>query len=99
MAISLRLKRMGKHKAAFYRIVAADDRRSAKSGPYVEEIGYYNPSRNPAVIRMDKDKAHKWIKRGARVSDTVKAILKQLDMYDPALFTKTKKKKKAKAAK
>ena len=89
---------MGKHKAAFYRIVAADSRRSAKAGPYVEELGYYSPSRNPAVIRVDKDKVKKWLDKGARLTPTVKSVLKKMGAYEARVKTKKKKSASAKAS-
>ncbi|HDQ25328.1 MAG TPA: 30S ribosomal protein S16 [bacterium] len=95
MAISIRLKRMGKHKAPFYRIVAADSRRQAKNGPYIEELGFYNPTKNPVAVRLDKDKMKKWLAKGASVSATVKSIIKKLDMTAEVMpETKPKKKKK-----
>ena len=79
MAIVLRMKRMGKNKFPFYRIVAADSRRSVKGGKYIEELGFYNPTKNPAIVKIDKEKVDKWIKRGAAVSLTLKSILKKME--------------------
>lgn len=98
MAIIIRMKRMGKTNTAFYRIVVANERKSAKGGPYVEEIGYYNPVKNPAEIKVDVDKAKAWQAKGAKVSETVKSILKKAGAYNPPAGTK-KKKKKVKAKK
>lgn len=80
MAIVLRMKRMGKNKYAFFRIVAADSRRSVKGGKYIEELGYYNPTTNPATVKLDKEKVQKWLKRGAQVSLTMKSIIKKMDI-------------------
>ncbi len=80
MAIVLRMKRMGKNKSPFFRIVAADKRRSVKGGKYIEELGYYNPTKNPAIVKIDKEKVDKWIKRGAAVSLTLKSILKKMEI-------------------
>jgi small subunit ribosomal protein S16 len=72
----MRLKRMGAKKAPFYRIVVADSR-SPRDGRFIEEIGYYNPMVQPAVVQIDNEKALEWIKKGAKPSDTVRALLKQ----------------------
>ena len=75
MAVKIRLKRMGAKKAPFYRIVVADSR-SPRDGRFIEEIGYYDPTKNPSVISVDADKAQKWLKDGAQPTDTVRKILK-----------------------
>ena len=84
MAIVIRLKRMGKNKSAFYRVVAADEKRSAKSGPSIEELGHYNPESNPAGLKIDEAMALKWLKSGARPTTTVKSIFKKLGILDKA---------------
>ena len=76
MAVKIRLHRMGKKKAPFYRIVVADSRYPS-GGRFIEEIGYYNPLENPAVVKIDMEKAKKWIENGAQPTDTVKALLKK----------------------
>lgn len=76
MAVKIRLRRMGKKKAPFYRIVVADSR-YPRNGRFIEEIGYYNPLENPEVVKVDSEKAKKWIENGAQPTDTVKAILKK----------------------
>lgn len=73
MAVKIRLRRMGAHKAPFYRIVVADSR-SPRDGRFIEEIGYYNPIEQPAVIKVDEEKAAKWVKNGAQPSDIVKKL-------------------------
>ena len=75
MAVKIRLRRMGAKKAPFYRIVVADSR-SPRDGRFIEEIGTYDPTKNPSVINVDLEKANKWIANGAQPTDTVKKILK-----------------------
>jgi small subunit ribosomal protein S16 len=76
MAVKIRLTRLGSKKAPFYRIVVADSR-FPRDGRFVEEIGYYNPLTEPAEIKIDADKAQKWLKNGAQPTDTVKSLLKK----------------------
>jgi len=75
MAVKIRLRRMGAKKAPFYRIVV-EDSRFPRDGRFIEEIGYYNPMTTPADIKLDTDKAKKWISNGAQPTDTVRDILK-----------------------
>lgn len=75
MAVKIRLRRMGAKKAPFYRIVVADSR-YPRDGRFIEEIGYYDPTKNPSVVKVDAYKAKEWIKNGAQPTDTVKKILK-----------------------
>ena len=79
MAVKIRLRRMGAKKAPFYRVVVADSR-YPRDGRFIEEIGYYNPMTNPAVIKIDAEKAQKWIANGAQPTDTVKSLLKKCDI-------------------
>ena len=76
MAVKIRLRRMGAKKAPFYRIVVADSR-YPRNGRFIEEIGYYDPMKEPAVLNVDNDKAAKWIKNGAQPTDTVRDLLKR----------------------
>ena len=76
MAVKIRLKRMGAHKKPFYRVVVADSR-SPRDGKFIEEIGYYNPLTNPADVKIDSEKAKKWISNGAQPTDTVKSLFKK----------------------
>ncbi len=76
MAVKIRLRRMGAKKAPFYRIVVADSR-SPRDGRFIEELGYYDPTKDPADVKIDGDKAKKWISNGAQPTDTVKALLKK----------------------
>ena len=74
--VKIRLKRLGAKKQPFYRVVVADSR-SPRNGRFIEEIGYYNPLTNPADIKIDAEKATKWIGNGAQPTETVKALLKK----------------------
>lgn len=74
MAVKLRLKRMGKKKAPFYRIVAADSR-SPRDGRSIEDVGYYNPTTEPATIEINEELAQKWLANGAQPTDTVRDLL------------------------
>ena len=74
--VKIRLRRMGAKKAPFYRVVVADER-YPRDGRFIEEIGYYDPMANPAVIKIDGEKAAAWIAKGAQPTDTVKALLKK----------------------
>ena len=65
MAVKIRLRRMGAKKAPFYRIVVADER-YPRDGRFIEEIGYYDPTKEPTVVNLDADKAKTWLKNGAR---------------------------------
>ena len=76
MAVKIRLRRMGAKKAPFYRVVVADSR-FPRDGRFIEEIGYYNPGTNPAELKIDNEKAQKWIANGAQPTETVKALLKK----------------------
>ncbi len=75
MAVKIRLRRMGAKKTPFYRIVVADSR-YPRDGRFIEEIGYYNPMEEPSVVKVDVEKAKKWIENGAQPTDTVRKILK-----------------------
>ncbi len=79
MAVKIRLRRMGAKKAPFYRVVVADSR-YPRDGRFIEEIGYYNPMKEPAEIKIDAEKAQKWIANGAQPTDTVKVLLKKCDI-------------------
>ena len=76
MAVKIRLRRMGAKKAPFYRVVVADSR-FPRDGRFIEEIGYYDPTKEPAVVKIDAEKAQQWIKNGAQPTDTVRALLKK----------------------
>ncbi len=76
MAVKIRLRRIGAKKDPFYRIVVADSR-YPRDGRFIEEIGYYDPTVEPSVLKVDAEKAKKWIATGAQPTDTVKAIFKK----------------------
>lgn len=76
MAVKIRLRRMGVKKAPFYRIVVADSR-YPRDGRFIEELGYYDPTKEPSVLKVDDEKAKSWIANGAQPTDTVKALLKK----------------------
>ncbi|MDP3059013.1 MAG: 30S ribosomal protein S16 [bacterium] len=84
MATKIRLKRMGAKKAPFYRLVVADSR-APRDGRFIEEIGYYNPTTNPAVIKVDSEKALYWISQGVQLSETVRGLF-----YRVGILQKTK---------
>ena len=77
--VKIRLRRMGANKAPFYRIVVADSR-YPRDGRFIEEIGYYNPVSEPVQLKVDAEKAKKWIADGAQPTDTVKALLKKANV-------------------
>ncbi|MDE6087885.1 MAG: 30S ribosomal protein S16 [Oscillospiraceae bacterium] len=76
MAVKIRLRRMGAKKAPFYRIVVADSR-FPRDGRSIEEIGYYDPTKEPSVVKVDADKAKDWISKGAQPTEIVKTLLKK----------------------
>ena len=75
MAVKMRLRRMGQKKAPFYRIVVADSR-SPRDGKFIAEIGTYDPTREPSVIKFDEEAAKKWLATGAQPTETVGKLLK-----------------------
>ena len=79
MAVKIRLRRMGAKKAPFYRVGVADSR-FPRDGRFIEEIGYYDPTKEPSVIKIDGEKAKKWIANGAQPTDTVRALLKKTEV-------------------
>ena len=74
--VKMRLKRMGMKKEPFYRVVVTDSR-NPRDGRFIEEIGYYNPVSDPAVIKFDEEKTKKWLSTGAQPTDTVRGLLKK----------------------
>ncbi len=76
MAVKIRMKRMGKKKSPFYRIVVADAR-APRDGKFIEEVGFYNPCVEPEVLKLDAEAIKGWIANGAKPTDTVQAILKK----------------------
>ena len=74
--VKIRLRRMGAKKAPFYRVVVADSR-FARDGRFIEEIGYYDPTKEPSVVKIDAEKAKQWLDNGAKPTYTVREILKK----------------------
>ena len=74
--VKIRLRRMGAKKAPFYRIVVADAR-YPRDGRFIDEVGTYDPMKNPSEFKVDEDKVKTWIKNGAQPTDTVKSLLKK----------------------
>ena len=79
MAVKIRLKRLGAKKTPFYRVVVADER-SPRDGKFIEEIGYYNPLTDPVDIKINKEKAEKWLSCGAQPTETVRTLLKKSEI-------------------
>jgi len=90
MAVKIRLNRMGAKKNPFYRIVVADSR-APRDGRFIEILGNYDPSKQPAVVNVDEAKVMDWMSKGAQPTDTVKALLRKQGVM--AKFAETKKKK------
>ena len=76
--VKIRLKRMGAHKKPFYRVVVADSR-TPRNGKFIEEIGTYDPLKNPSEIIIDNEAAKKWLANGAQPTDTVRGLLKKVE--------------------
>ena len=76
MAVKNRVRRMGKKKAPFYRVVVADSR-APRDGKFIEEIGTYDPNQDPSVFKFDEEKAKKWLANGAKPTETVGKFLQQ----------------------
>lgn len=79
MAVKIRLKRMGQKKAPFYRIVVSDAR-SPRDGRFIDEIGYYDPTKEPSVVKVDEEAAKKWLSNGAQPTDTVSKLFKNANI-------------------
>ena len=75
MAVKIRLKRMGQKKAPFYRIVVADSR-APRDGRFIEEIGTYDPTKDPSAITVNEELAKKWLANGAKATETVGKLFK-----------------------
>jgi len=79
MPVRIRLTRRGAKKRPFYRIVAADSE-APRDGKFLEVLGYYNPLKDPAQVHIDEDKVTKWIQRGAKLSETVRSLLRKKEV-------------------
>lgn len=75
MAVKIRLRRMGQKKAPFYRVIVADSR-SPRDGRFIEEVGYYDPNKDPSVIKFDEEATKKWLATGAQPTERVAKLLK-----------------------
>ena len=91
MAVKIRLKRNGRHKLASYRIVVADSR-SPRDGRFIEVVGTYNPITEPAEIKIDEEKAMKWLADGAIPTDTVRDLFRSQGIMEK--FHNSKKESK-----
>ena len=76
MAVKIRLRRMGAKRAPLYRVIVADSK-SPRDGKFIEELGTYDPMKDPAEIKIDVEKAQQWIQNGAQPTDTAKALRKE----------------------
>jgi small subunit ribosomal protein S16 len=83
MAVVLRLSRAGTHKAPFYHVVATDSRKP-RDGKYLEDVGTYDPTVKPALIKLKAERIQHWLAAGARPSQTVAMILKRVKIAKPA---------------
>ena len=97
MAVKMRLTRMGDKKSPFYRIVVCDSRK-ARDGAYIDKVGHYNPTAQPAEIVVDAEKAKDWIAKGVQPTETVKSLLVKTGAMEKSAklsAPKTNNKKKA----
>jgi len=83
MATKIRLARAGAKKRPFYQVVVADER-SRRDGRYIENMGTYDPTKNPAALKLNEEKILSWIGKGAQPTDTVKQLLKRAGILDKA---------------
>ena len=95
MAVKIRLRRMGAKRRPFYRIVVADSR-FPRDGRFIEEIGYYNPIEEPAIVKVDESLALKWLNDGATPTDTVRDLLSKQGILKKFHDTKMTSKKSKK---
>lgn len=89
--VRIRLTRMGKKKQPFYRIVVVDSRRR-RDGKYIESLGFYNPKIEPAVMKVDVERAAEWILKGAQPSETARSVLSKLGVMKKVHELKSKAK-------
>ncbi len=83
MATKIRLARAGAKKRPFYQIVVTDER-NRRDGSFIENVGTYDPTKNPAVVKLKADKAAAWLSKGAQPTDTVRQLLKNAGLLDKA---------------
>ncbi len=79
--VKIRLRRMGRKKRPFYRVIVADSR-SPRDGRFIDEIGYYDPMQEPSLINIDAEKAQKWLSTGAVPTETAKSLLKKAGIIE-----------------
>ena len=79
MAVKIRLRRMGQIHAPYYRVIVADSR-SPRNGRFIEELGIYDPTKEPTVLKLDAAKAKKWIENGAQPTETVARLLRKVGL-------------------
>ena len=80
--VKIRLKRIGKKKAPFYRVVVTDARAAAACSKSIEEIGIYDPLKEPTVFKVDEEAVKRWLKNGAQPTETVSKLLKKAGILD-----------------
>lgn len=90
MAVKIRLKRMGAKKSPFFRIVVADSR-APRDGRFIESIGYYDSTVQPAVVKIEEEKALAWMSKGAQPTDTVKSLFSKDGLMAKYAESKVKK--------
>ena len=83
MATKIRLARAGAKKRPFYQVVVADER-SRRDGRFIENMGTYDPTKNPAAVKLNEEKILAWLGKGAQPTDTVRQILKNAGILDKA---------------
>ena len=79
--VKIRLKRMGMKKNPFYRLVVADGR-APRDGRFIDEIGYYDPMKQPSLIKIDKEKALDWMQKGAQPTESARSLLKRAGVIE-----------------
>lgn len=94
MAVKIRLKRMGSKQKPFYRVVVADSR-SPRDGKVIDEVGYYNPIKEPAEIKINNEAALEWLRKGAQPTDTVKNLFTKIGINEKFHNEKMASKKKS----
>ena len=93
MGVKIRLRRAGKKKQPFYRVVVADSR-SPRDGKCIEELGYYNPMTQPEEIKIDLEKVRTWISNGAQPTPRVRSVVQKAENPEETLKVKAPKKSK-----
>ena len=83
MAVRIRLTRMGAKKRPFYRLIAANSE-SPRDGKFLDILGYYNPMKDPAEIRIDRERVRYWLEKGALVTEAARALLKKEGLLNPS---------------